>query len=34
MRIARLVGMAPDDGAMADIIADTGELADEAFERL
>ncbi|WP_324664444.1 DUF302 domain-containing protein [Haloarcula sediminis] len=34
MRIARLVGMAPDDEAMADIIADTGELVDEAFENL
>ncbi|EMA55978.1 MULTISPECIES: DUF302 domain-containing protein [Halococcus] len=34
MRIARLVGMAPDDDAMADIIEDTGELADEAFEAL
>lgn len=34
MRIARLVGMVPDDDEMADIIADTGELADEAFERL
>jgi uncharacterized protein (DUF302 family) len=34
MRIARLVGMAPDDEAMADIIADTGELVEEAFEGL
>ena len=34
MRIARLVGVAPDDDAMADIIEDTGELADEAFEAL
>ena len=34
MRIARLVGMAPDDDAMADIIEDTGEPADEAFEAL
>ena len=34
MRIARLVGMAPDDDVMADIIEDTGELADEAFEAL
>ncbi|MFB6252250.1 MAG: DUF302 domain-containing protein [Halobellus sp.] len=34
MRVARLVGMAPDDGAMADIIADTGELVDEAFGNL
>jgi uncharacterized protein (DUF302 family) len=34
MRIARLVGMAPDDETMADIIADTGELVDEAFSNL
>lgn len=34
MRIARLVGMAPDDEAMADIVGDTGELVDEAFENL
>jgi uncharacterized protein (DUF302 family) len=34
MRIARLVGMAPDDETMADIIADTGELVDEAFANL
>ena len=35
MRIARLVGMAPDDDdAMADIVEDTGELADEAFGAL
>jgi uncharacterized protein (DUF302 family) len=34
MRIARLVGMAPDDEEMADIVADTGELVDEAFENL
>ena len=34
MRIARLVGMAPDDETMAGIIADTGELVDEAFENL
>lgn len=34
MRIARLVGMAPDDETMADIIGDTGELVDEAFENL
>ena len=34
MRIARLIGMAPDDDAMADIVEDTGELADEAFEAL
>ena len=34
MRIARLVGMAPDDEAMAGIIEDTGELVDAAFENL
>lgn len=34
MRIARLVGLAPDDDVMADIVADTGALADEAFEAL
>jgi len=34
MRIARLVGMAPDDEVMADIVADTGELVDEAFANL
>jgi uncharacterized protein (DUF302 family) len=34
MRVASLVGMAPDDGTMADIVADTGELVDEAFAAL
>lgn len=34
MRIARLVGMAPDDDEMADIIAETGELIDDAFGTL
>ncbi|WP_435069666.1 DUF302 domain-containing protein [Haloplanus sp. C73] len=34
MRIARLVGIAPDNEAMADIVADTGELVDEAFANL
>jgi len=34
MRVARLVGMAPDNEEMADIVADTGELVDEAFENL
>ena len=34
MRIARLVGMAPDDEEMADIVADTGELVHEAFANL
>ena len=34
MRIARLVGMAPDDDEMGEILSDTGELVDEAFENL
>jgi uncharacterized protein (DUF302 family) len=34
MRIARLVGTAPDDGTMADIVADTGELVEEAWSNL
>ncbi|WP_353633187.1 DUF302 domain-containing protein (plasmid) [Halobacterium sp. NMX12-1] len=34
MRIARLIGMASDDDEMADIVADTGELVDEAFANL
>ena len=34
MRIARLLGMAPYDDEMADIVADTGEIVDEAFENL
>ncbi|SFS01771.1 Uncharacterized conserved protein, DUF302 family [Halomicrobium zhouii] len=34
MRIARLVGMAPDDEAWADIVAETGEMVDEAFGAL
>ncbi|WP_254525784.1 DUF302 domain-containing protein [Natrinema caseinilyticum] len=34
MRIARLVGMAPDGDEMNDIIATTGELVDDAFENL
>ncbi|WP_126664599.1 DUF302 domain-containing protein [Haloterrigena salifodinae] len=34
MRIARLVGVAPDDEEMADIVAETGELVDNAFEEL
>jgi len=34
MRIARLVGMAPDDETMAEIIADTGEISEELFERI
>ena len=34
MRIARLAGIVPDDETMADIVADTGEMVDEAFENL
>ncbi|MCU4744554.1 DUF302 domain-containing protein [Halobacteria archaeon AArc-m2/3/4] len=34
MRIARLVGIAPDDDEMADIVAETGELVENAFEEL
>ena len=34
MRIARLVGMAPDNEEMADIVADTGDIVDEAFQNL
>jgi len=34
MRIARLVGMAPADGTMADVVADTGELVEEAWANL
>jgi uncharacterized protein (DUF302 family) len=34
MRIARLVGMAPDDEAMADVVADTGELVAAALSNL
>jgi uncharacterized protein (DUF302 family) len=34
MRIARLVGMAPDNEEMSDIVADTGELVDEAFANI
>ncbi|MFB6300565.1 MAG: DUF302 domain-containing protein [Halobacteriales archaeon] len=34
MRIARLVGIAPDTEAWAEIVADTGAMVDEAFERL
>jgi len=34
MRIARLVGMAPDDETWADIVADTGELVEACFERI
>jgi uncharacterized protein (DUF302 family) len=34
MRVARLAGMAPDDGAWADIIVDTAELVDDLFALL
>ncbi|WP_435179675.1 DUF302 domain-containing protein [Halorussus sp. AFM4] len=34
MRIARLVGMAPDDEAWDDIVAETGDLVDEAWANL
>lgn len=34
MKAARLLGMAPDSEAWADIVADTSELVDEAFENL
>ena len=34
MRIARLVGMAPDDDAWADIVAETGDYVDAAFSAL
>ena len=34
MRIARLVGMAPDDEVWADIVADTGVYVDNLFSTL
>lgn len=34
MKIARLVGMAPDDEAWADIVADTGEMVEDAWAKL
>jgi uncharacterized protein (DUF302 family) len=34
MRVARLVGMAPDDEVWADIVADTGDLVEDLFERI
>ncbi|MFD1562321.1 DUF302 domain-containing protein [Haloarchaeobius amylolyticus] len=34
MRIARLVGMAPDDDEMAAIIEETGEIVEETFANL
>jgi uncharacterized protein (DUF302 family) len=34
MRIARLVGLAPDSEAWADVVAETGEYVDEAYANL
>jgi len=34
MKIARLTGISPDDETMASIIADTGELVEEAYKNL
>jgi uncharacterized protein (DUF302 family) len=34
MKIARLAGMAPDDAAWEEIVAETGALVDEAFADL
>ena len=34
MRIARLLGMAPDNTEMEEIVAETGELVDAAFAEL
>jgi uncharacterized protein (DUF302 family) len=34
MKAARLLGMAPDDEEMADIVADTGELVEAAWSNL
>jgi uncharacterized protein (DUF302 family) len=34
MRIARLVGMVTDEAAMSEIVADTGELVEEAWSNL
>jgi len=34
MRVARLVGLAPDDEAWADIVAETGEMVDAAMANL
>ena len=34
MRIGRLVGLAPDDEEMADIVAETGAMVDAAFAAL
>jgi uncharacterized protein (DUF302 family) len=32
MRVARLVGLAPDDDTWADIVADTGEMVEECMD--
>jgi uncharacterized protein (DUF302 family) len=34
MRIGRLLGLAPDDEEMADIVAETGEMVDAAYAAL
>jgi hypothetical protein len=34
MKIARLSGMAPDNDEWEDIVSDTGEFVNEAFENL
>jgi uncharacterized protein (DUF302 family) len=34
MRVARLVGLAPDDDEWADIVAETGEMVDAAYDAL
>lgn len=34
MRIARLVGLAPDSDDWADIVAETGEMVEATFDRL
>jgi uncharacterized protein (DUF302 family) len=34
MRIGRLVGMAPDNDEWEDIVSETGEFVDEAFDNL
>jgi len=34
MRIGRLIGLAPDDETMADIVAETGEMVDAAYAAL
>ncbi|WP_435361312.1 DUF302 domain-containing protein [Haloarchaeobius sp. DFWS5] len=34
MKIARLLGMAPDDEAWEDLVGDTGELVQAAFENV